>query len=729
MFFQPPLTQKLSLLIAPLKTTLATATIALFSCSNVYANQSIEEVFVTSDFRSPEINTLSNSVTVFNDTLIKQTGALHLESLLGRAPNVNFSTGASRGRFFQIRGVGERSQFVNPINPSVGLIIDGIDFTGLGLSASTLDIQQIEILRGPQGTLYGANALGGLINFISNAPSEEYSGSVSARLSEYDGRNLDAVISGPINADTGYRISGRINQQDGYVENTFLNRDDTNNIDETLFKAAIHSDINEQLSIKFNALLADIDNGYDAFSLNNTRKTSSDQPGSDTQDTLAASITALWNTHQSYDVEAVFSFIDTDTIYSYDEDWSFVGEFDAGTFPYSSADHYERDRNNQSIDIRLVSKVDQKILNDRSDWVLGIYFRSEEETLNRSRSENLLPQVGGDFTNQYDTDNYALYGQLTTALNDQWSLITGLRIEQRDADYSDSRGINQNTSDTYFGGRLTLEYQLNDDSLLYGLISRGYKADGVNAQIISAAALNPSIQENIFFFDAETLINYEIGAKTRLLDNTLQIQVAAFYQDRKNAQIKQSIFDSSDSSFDDYLDNTTADTLGLEMEALYLITDQLSVYASLGFLEAELVDFLSLSHVDARTLGDGNSISLDGRDIAHAPNYQFTLGGEYQFNSQWSLAIDVEGKDEFYFSNSHNEKSESYELLHANLSYTADQWTVSIWGRNLTDEDIETRGFYFSNEFGNNPSNGYAPETYTQFGEPRVIGVSASYEW
>jgi iron complex outermembrane receptor protein len=108
MFFQPPLTQKLSLLIAPLKTTLATATIALFSCSNVYANQSIEEVFVTSDFRSPEINTLSNSVTVFNDTLIKQTGALHLESLLGRAPNVNFSTGASRGRVFEIRGVGGR---------------------------------------------------------------------------------------------------------------------------------------------------------------------------------------------------------------------------------------------------------------------------------------------------------------------------------------------------------------------------------------------------------------------------------------------------------------------------------------------------------------------------------------------------------------------------------------------------------------------------------------------
>ena len=727
MLFKSRLTQRLA--ISSIRTTIATATFALLSCNSVFANQTIEEIFVSSDFHQPEINSLANSVTVFNDTLIKQTGALHLESLLGRAPNVNFSSGASRGRFFQIRGVGERSQFVNPVNPSVGLIIDGIDFTGLGLSASTLDIQQIEILRGPQGTLYGANALGGLINFISHAPSEEYSGSLSAQLSEYNGRSLDAVVSGPINKNTGYRFAGRINQQDGYIENTFLNRDDTNNIDEVLLRTTIHSDINEQLSIKFNALLADIDNGYDAFSLKNTRSTTSDQPGSDSQDTLAASITLLWNTHQSYDIEAVFSSANTDTLYSYDEDWSYIGEFDAGTGPYSTADRYERDRKNQSLDIRLVSKVDQKIWNDRSDWVLGIYQRSEDETLKQSRSEDLLPKIGGDFSNQYDTDNYALYGQLTTALNDRWNLITGLRIEQRDADYSDSRDISEDTSDIYFGGRLALEYQINDDILLYGLISRGYKGDGVNAQIISAEATNDSIPKNIFFFDSETLVNYEVGTKTRLLDNTLQIQVAAFYQDRKDAQVKQSIFDSSDLSFDDYLDNTRGHTLGLEVEALYLITDQLSVYTSVGLLDAELVDFSSLSHVDARTLGDGNSISLDGRDIAHAPNYQFSLGGEFQFTSQWSLGIDIEGKDEFYFSNSHNEKSESYELLHARLNYTADQWTMSLWGRNLTDENIETRGFYFSNEFGNNPSNGYAPETYTQFGEPRLVGISASYKW
>ena len=710
-------------------TAITTATLALMISSGALSSQTIEEVFVTSDFHNPEVNTLANSVTVFNDTLIKKTGALHLENLLGRAPNVNYSSGASRGRFFQVRGIGERSQFISPINPSVGLIVDGIDFTGLGLSATTLDIQQIEILRGPQGTLYGANALGGLIALNSNAPSDKYSGSLSTQLSDYNGRSLDAVVSGPISNTTGYRLAGRINQQDGYIDNHFLNRDDTNNIDETLIKGAIHTDINDQLTIKLNTLFVDVDNGYDAFSLNNNRTTTSDQPGKDTQESIAASITALWNTNHSFDLEAVISAADTDTLYHFDEDWSFVDEFDAGTFPYSSADRYERDRNNQSIDIRLVSKPEHKIMNDRTNWVIGIYQRSEEETLNRSRSEFLLPEVGGDFSSQFDTENYALYGQLTTALNDQWNLITGLRVEHRGFEYSDSADISRDQSDNYFGGRLAIEYQLNDDNLLYGLISRGYKGDGVNAQIISAGEINPDIPESIHFFDAETLVNYELGAKMRLLENTLQIQAAVFYQDRKNAQAKQSFYDPDEFSFDDYLDNAKANSMGIEVEALYLVTEQLSLYGSLGILDAEFDDFSSLSHVDARTLDDGTTTNLDGRDVAHSPNYQFTLGADYQLSSNWSVNVDIEGKDEFYFSNSHNEKSDSYELIHARVSYTVDQWSLSLWGRNLTNEDVETRGFFFSNEGGNNPGNGYAPETYTQLGEPRLIGVSASYDW
>ncbi len=158
--------------------------------------QSLEEVVVTSQFRDVGLLDLAKSASVFDASAIKTRNAQNLDQLLNLAPNVNFSTGASRGRFLQIRGIGERSQFIDPVNPSVGIIIDGIDFTGQGLAASTLDIDQVEILRGPQGTLYGANALAGLIIMNSPNTADTFEGSVSAELAEYGSRTLSAVVSG-----------------------------------------------------------------------------------------------------------------------------------------------------------------------------------------------------------------------------------------------------------------------------------------------------------------------------------------------------------------------------------------------------------------------------------------------------------------------------------------------------------------------------------------------------
>jgi outer membrane receptor protein involved in Fe transport len=133
---------------------------AVFSASS-YADKNIQEIIVTSDFRESQLKTVSTSVSVIDAEVISQRNSSHLEQILALAPNVNFAAGASRGRYFQIRGIGERSQFVDPLNPSVGTYVDGIDFTGFGGAATLLDIDQVEVLRGSQGTRFGANALGG----------------------------------------------------------------------------------------------------------------------------------------------------------------------------------------------------------------------------------------------------------------------------------------------------------------------------------------------------------------------------------------------------------------------------------------------------------------------------------------------------------------------------------------------------------------------------------------
>ena len=698
--------------------------------STVFSETEIHEVVVTADFRDNKLLELSNSVTVINADTIDARGARHLEQLLNVAPNVNFSSGASRGRFFQIRGIGERSQFVDPVNPSVGLIVDGIDFTGLGLSASTLDIEQVEILRGPQGTLYGANALAGLINLKSNDPSSVFTGKVGAEIAEFDSRVLSGVISGPLSESVGYRISALRQVSDGFTDNDFLGRDDTSNIDEQFVRGKLRFEVSDDLLVDLVGFYVNADNGYDDFSLTNNRTTNSDQPGHDRQESFSAGATLYWTGFETVDLEATLSGTDADTEYGFDEDWSFVDEFDASLFPYSSADNFERQRENITADARLISKPGHEIFNDSTGWTLGVYARTERERLERTRFADLA--FDSRFNNRFETKNYAVYGQLDSALGSRWTLISGLRVERHDGDYDDSEAVSRDIGDNLWGGRLALEYQLADEVLLYGLISRGYKAGGVNGQIISAAVTNPNITPDVFTFDTEELWNYELGLKGSWFDSRLQAQLALFYQDRSDAQVNQSIFNPADFSFDDFLANAEADSVGLEAEFNFQATEFVNVFGSIGLLDAEFDDFTSRSHVDARD--DANEIllppvNLNGRDIAHAPNYQFLLGTQIELRDGFYVRLEVEGKDEFFFSNSHDEKSDSYELFNMRLGYRAYNWELALWGRNLTDEDVAVRGFFFSNQFGNNPGNGYSPEVYEQLGEPRIIGVSASYSF
>ena len=152
----------------------------------------IDEIIVTAEFNDVDSYNLSSSISVITENEIFKRNANHLEDLLFLAPNINYSTGASRGKFYQVRGIGERSEFTEPVNYSVGVIIDGIDFTGIALGASTFDIKQVEILRGPQGTLYGANALAGLINIVGNNPTENFCSEVSGSISEFGGLARDS---------------------------------------------------------------------------------------------------------------------------------------------------------------------------------------------------------------------------------------------------------------------------------------------------------------------------------------------------------------------------------------------------------------------------------------------------------------------------------------------------------------------------------------------------------
>ena len=220
-------------------------------------------------------------------------------------------------------------------------------------------------------------------------------------------------------------------------------------------------------------------------------------------------------------------------------------------------------------------------------------------------------------------------------------------------------------------------------------------------------------------YDAEYLVNYELGFKGMLLADTLQLSLALFYMDRDDQQVKGSLVISrpdASTAFLDYTSNAASgNNYGMELELNWLASEELTLFTNIGLLQTEFEEYTDVY---------GNDLS--GRDQAQAPGYQYALGGHYDFGAGFYLRMDVEGRDSAYFSDRYDLKAPAYDLLNMRIGYTGEHWSAAIWARNLTDEDYYVRGF---GDFGNDPRKEYALEPYYQYGEPRVIGVSTSYNF
>ena len=676
-----------------IKTTLSASLLILSATSQAKEL----ELSITADFRAKTLEDSTVSVSVVDKEKLTERGAAHIEEALNLAPNVNMSSGGSRAKYFQIRGIGERSQFIEPKNPSVGLYIDNMDFSRSGAAATLFDIEQVEVIRGPQGTKYGSNALAGIIKLTTTEPTNERKGHIESTLGNYGQKSLGIAVGGALVKDKLLgRFSLHSNKANGSIKNKFLNKDDTNGRDELTLRGQLKWLANNDLTVRLRYLHLNIDNGYDAFSLDNSRNTYSDQPGSDKQKTNAFSINTLWDMNPALKLETDTSYSKSDINYNYDEDWTYNGQFPTG---YSSTDQYLRKRNNKSLEVKLLSKRAGRIFNDKTDWVVGLHHSEKSEDLRRKYT-----YLNNDFTSQYDTESTALFGQLDTKINHKLNLITGLRVENWKADYNDSNHNKLPYDEVLYGGKVGLEYDLNYDHLLHTSISRGYKAGGVNT--------NSTLPQDKLDYGTEYQWNFEVGINSSFKDDALKTRLSAFYANRKDQHLKSTIAvtrPDGSSEFIEYFRNApTGKNYGLEAELDWKVNNKWTMKSSLGLLHASF-----------------NDSELSGRAQAHAPKYQYTLGAEYAFSHNLKAGLSLEGKDGFYFSDSHDKKSKAYNLVNANMSYKKGDWTTTLWGRNLLDKEYDTRGF----SFGNNPSKGYAEETYTQKGEPRTLGLTVSYDF
>ena len=669
--------------------------------------EKLDDLTVIADLREDTtVREVATSVTILDDETLSQAGTQHFQDVMGLVPNLNWSGSTSRPRYFQIRGIGERSQYESAPNPSVGFIIDDIDFTGIGGAATLFDLQQVEVLRGPQGTRYGANALAGLIYVQSQDPSFDEAYTLETTIGDYGTYAAGFSATGAL-GDTdkaAYRFAIHQYNSDGYRHNTFFNSDDSDNLDELMLRGKIKYTINDYWQADMTLMLVNINNGFDKWNPENTFTTHSDDLGIDDQRSVGFSLRNTLSAAANFDLISISSYTDSDIQYFFDGDWgndAYWGEY----APYDFTSNNDRERTNFTQEFRLVSKPDARIFNQSTDWLMGLYVSQLDE--DNAIDDFYNGDISRAFDSQFEASNMAVFGQFDTHLSEKTVLTTGLRLERRTADYTDNSGLDLSPDDDMFGGQLSINHQLSPSKNIYATLSRGYKAGGFN--------LSTTLPADKRDYDPEYLLNFEVGMKALLMDYRLNLNVSAFYSKRNDMQVSTSTQDDpTDPLTYTFFTGNAAEgkNYGLEADWTYQVNRNVSFHGSLGLLDATFSDYVTV---------DDN---FNGRKQAHAPDYTFNLGMTYQGDSGWFTRADFNGSDGFYFSDSHDQLAKSREILNLKLGYQAESWSVYAWGRNVLDEEYAVRGFYFGVE----PPD-YSDTLYRHLGDPRHFGVTAQFSF
>ena len=696
-------------------------TVLVFLIDNVVSSK---EIVVLSSLSETNLSNSSASVAVFEKNDIKSYNYEHFQDLINHVPNLNFAGGTSRPRYFQIRGIGERSQYFGEGSPnhSVSYEIDGIDLSGIGMIGSTIDIDQIEVVRGPQSTIFGNNSIAGAINLFSAEPERKNLVKLDYKTGNDNLKHTAAIINLNVLKDLFLRFSFFKKYQDGFRNNKFFDLYNTNKRDETFARFKINFSLTENILLKNTIMLSNMDNGYDAWAPDNNKnfETFSDQPGKDSQKTKAIASKLLLNFNK-FRAMVKFSSSISDLVHSYDGDWgnnafwedSTTYGFDSYYYgyylPYQYFDKTTRLKKNTNSELRLYNK----------NAVIGLYFKNLEEN---DDAEGYLFGGEGNITSassNYDINVQAIYAQLNSELNNNISLSNSFRYELNDISYlGKSYGygndsiplVTASKSFNLNGFKSSIVYNLSNSTKLFAHISYGYKTGGVNQQ--------PYVSNENKIYKPEYLGSYEISFKNNTKNHFTSLSY--FYNDRIDQQVSISAQqnESDPNSFYYFTTNNEGEgySRGLEFDLKVKIFNNISLKTSLAYLDTWTSRFsYNISENEIQIGG--------GREAAMAPKISSSISLAYDHNL-FSLALSQNYKDKYYFSDSHDLMSDSYSITNFSVSKVIENFKISFWAKNIFDERYAVRGFYF----GLIPPN-YEDKLWISYGDPKQVGVSIRFSF
>ena len=733
----------------------------------VFAQQrsTIEEVVVTAQHRAQSIQDVPITVTAIGADELEAGNIFDAHSLAANVPGMTLGEFAPGQSLISLRGVSSSDDGAG-LDNSAALFLDGVYIgRNAGINFDMFDLERIEVLKGPQGTLFGRNAIGGAINVVTSKPTEEASGKAALTVGSEGILRYQGMYSGSLSDNLSGKIVVNHREHDGYVRNTLLNLD-VQDEDQTSARGQLlwRNESSEWLlsadymeDDRADTGRAPIVNGNFDY-IGTARSLGAGVPGTNASPVEGFNIRDASGISLQGDIEFANGKLTTITgLRNVETSWEMQsvgaplgGGFNlaAGVFGLDVIDDIEEEIDTFSQEFRWTSD-----LNGNFNYVAGVYFftedtdRQEQFRIDRNTTATGQLVVGNEWTRtQNETTSYAIYSQGTWDLNEQWKLSVGGRFTKDDRDYiasatncalSDAEIVAAGFADASnctFGGRrvggslriiaeafiaptsgdwddfspmISLQYRPNDNVMYFGTVSTGYKSGGfAGSQGVQSAATTP--------VEPEGVTNIELGFKGDFLEDTLRFNGTIFQMDYDDLQVVR--FGPVPSSVFGTFQTTnigSADIKGVELDFIWYATDRLRLSGNYAYLDSEANDLV--------LNGFNGPSDFSGLELRQSPkntynliaNYNLpTASGEYDFRIQYSHT----DSQHFDFATAADTRASEADIIDARITWLSsdEKYSVALWGQNITDEEYVTHSYRIG------------PGTIGVWGAPSTVGLTGT---
>jgi iron complex outermembrane receptor protein len=674
----------------------------------------LESITVTAQKREEDVQDVTASITVLSDVAIEDARIESTKDIWQYVPNLSMSYTGSRDGAARIKMRGISNTAIG--DPGVALYIDDVSYADVyAFDATLFDVERIEVLMGPQGTLYGKNTEGGAIHVVTKTPGNDFGAKVGLEAGNYDKRLINGLISVPLAEDKLFlRMTALKSSRDGYIKNLYDGKD-IGNQDTTAANARLlYTPIGKlafDLTFRFHEY--DDGGGYPMVPMDKDQymavtgitdlsdfEASFNYSGESSSKSNTTSLRIKYE-QDHFDLVSVTAYRDMDNEGSLDGDYSPYELYTATNFAATES---------MTQELRLQSKDSDESFK----WLLGLYYGDDEKTKGYSYAmDSYYADMMGvpvytvmeEVSASLGAENMAVFGQSTIRfLGDALGLTAGLRYEssERTMDREQTalgslpvfiNGLEKTYSELL--PRLAMDYRVNDNAMTYASIAKGYKAGG-----FSYGVSDPELAG----FDPEVSTAFEFGLKTEFPEQGLRVNLAGFYtkvddyQDRVQLDLMTVV----------QANVTETDIYGLELETSYVLTDTLTLTGFLGYTNAEYGEY-----IDPMT-----GVDYNGNRVALIPEYDLGLFLEYRNQLGIFARAEMQHVGSCYFDRANTREQDAYSLYNMKIGYEQNRWDIYLSAKNLTDEQ------YFLESY-EDATLGWVGAT----GVPRTIGLIFNYRF